>query len=131
MRKGRVYIDTNVFVLALSDKKAKDVLITGLSGDAITSFLTWDEFVWVMRSVSGYELAKEKGRALLGLGVSFCDVTADVVSKAQDLIEKYNAKPRDALHAATAILQGAASIVSDDADFDKIAGLKRIAIKDY
>ena len=46
--------------------------------------------------------------------------------KAQKLIKFYNIKPRDALHAATALLQGSNEIISDDIDFDKIKEIKRL-----
>lgn len=33
--------------------------------------------------------------------------------------------PRDAIHAATTLLHGASELISEDADFDKVDGLRR------
>ena len=60
----------------------------------------------------------------------FFDLNAEIVVRAHLITEKYNIQPRDALHAATALCNGATEIISDDSDFDKIKELKRIHLKD-
>ncbi|MEK6973865.1 MAG: type II toxin-antitoxin system VapC family toxin [Nanoarchaeota archaeon] len=45
-----------------------------------------------------------------------------------DFIEKYGLKPRDAFHLAIMENFNIKEIVSDDSDFDKIKGIKRIKL---
>jgi predicted nucleic acid-binding protein len=55
----------------------------------------------------------------------FFDVNDGVIWKALELIREYQVSPRDAIHAATALITGAETIFSQDTDFDNIRGLKR------
>jgi len=68
------------------------------------------------------------GSALLSLpNIRFVDVTAPIIIRAQDLVDKYRLKPRDAIHAATALVVGECEIASDE-EFDKAKELKRILL---
>jgi len=42
-----------------------------------------------------------------------------------NLDKEYHILPRDAIHASTALIEGAEIIISQDVDFEKIKGLKR------
>lgn len=53
-------------------------------------------------------------------------VKKSTVFKAQEIMEKYKMKPRDAIHAATALENKITDIVSYDKDFDEVEGIKRI-----
>lgn len=53
-------------------------------------------------------------------------VKKSTVLRAQEIMEKYQVKPRDAIHAATALENNVVEIVSYDKDFEKVEGLKRI-----
>ncbi|MBS3133146.1 type II toxin-antitoxin system VapC family toxin [Candidatus Woesearchaeota archaeon] len=138
MRKNMVYIDANVFVQAvLRDESeiaasyAKSVLRKIAERDltASTTVLTWDELVWACRKAMTFEDALEKGKMLLKTGnLTLEDATKSVINKASELAEKYGIKPRDAIHAATAILGNEKEIISDDADFDRVKELKRITL---
>jgi len=60
---------------------------------------------------------------------AFCRVhafDASVLDRSIDLVESTNLRGRDAVHAATAQVQGFSAIVSADRDFDGIPGLTRI-----
>lgn len=95
--------------------------------DACTSVLTWDEFFQFVKKSLGSDYAKLSGQRFLNIiNLKFLDSDFKVVSTAQRLTEKYNLSPRDAIHAASAILNGCKEIVSDDPDFDKIKEIKRI-----
>lgn len=48
--------------------------------------------------------------------------------EAAKIIRKHGLKPSDALHAAAMLLNNVKVVVSEDDDFDKISGLKRIWI---
>jgi len=49
-----------------------------------------------------------------------------VVSRAQSIVEDFDLKPRDAIHAATAIENGIDKILSYDDDFRAIPDLTRV-----
>jgi len=53
----------------------------------------------------------------------FCRAT---ITNAQSIMEEYALKPRDAIHAATALTNGLHRILSFDKDFDAIPDLTRI-----
>jgi predicted nucleic acid-binding protein len=53
-------------------------------------------------------------------------VKKSTVFKAQGLVVKYEMKPRDAIHAAVALENKIAEIVSYDKDFDRVEGFERI-----
>lgn len=55
----------------------------------------------------------------------------DVLNTALTLIERHGIGGRDAVHAATAIVNGIAEIVSPDKGFDGIEGLVRIDPRDF
>ncbi len=128
-----IYLDTNIFVYSAINKSEKGkeciALLTKLIKNdetACTSVLTWDEIVYTIWKKEGKELALEEGRKFFNLpNIILIEATNKIMLKAQELIEKYNLKPRDAIHAATAILNNCKEIASDDPDFDKVKELKR------
>lgn len=132
------YLDANVFIYAAIgipvDRKvvsAKELLKKIVRGEmrAVTSFLSWDEFVWIVRKIEGSNVAKEKGREFLLMpNLKFCIVDERVIIKSQEIVERYNLHPRDAIHAASAIVYDVEGIVSDDPDFDSIRELKRMKL---
>ncbi len=138
MRKNMAYIDTNVFVYAAMENpqnpeaahsRAIAEKIVDKKISASTSVLTWDELVWVCKKALPLEESINEGQRLLNLPnlqVKECNVP--IAAAAGELMLKYMLKPRDALHAATAILNGEHEIITDDADFDKVKELKRISL---
>jgi hypothetical protein len=128
-----IYIDSNVFIYPHSGNGLKseasikiiqEIIIGGL--DAFTSYLTWDEVVHSLRKIIGKEKAIEQGKIFLNIpNVNFLSVNNEIIRKSQELMEKYSLKPRDAIHAASAILNKCDFIVSDDSDFDKVKEIKR------
>ena len=133
------YLDANVFIYAaaidpLSGAKTVEsqrILRKVVEGHAkaSTSLLTWDEAVWVCREALPYQEAILKGNLILNLpGLNIAEVTVAIVNKAVELATTYSLKPRDAIHAATAILNGEKEIITDDADFDKVKELRRVSL---
>ena len=130
------YIDANIFLnpVLYKDKKAEEcnnILVQIMNNEitAVTSYLTWDEFVHVARKLLGRDIAVMEGEKFLRFpNLTFIKVDGNVMSKAQELITKYNIKPRDAIHAASALVNGIGDIISDDSDFDKIKELRRVEI---
>jgi|SRR3990170_6805721 len=127
------YIDTNVFIRALSGDPAAVRVLHGIvdkSVEGATSCLTWDEFVWVLRKHHKPEVVADEGRKFISFPhLFFIDVTSATIQKAQEFMERYSLRPRDAIHAAAAIENGIREIISDDNDFDKIKELKRIPLE--
>jgi len=137
--KELTYVDSNVFLYPVlyskevdpRVKKTSDILKKIATGElfAFTSVLTWDEVVWVVRKTMGVNEAQSQGQKLLGfLNLHFIEVNENILSKAQGLIVKYNLKPRDAIHIASALNQKIELIISDDQDFDVIKEIKRIPL---
>ena len=60
--------------------------------------------------------------------MDFISADANIVTKAQNLIEKYNLKPRDSIHIASAIEKKIKTIISDDEDLDKVSEIERIPL---
>lgn len=133
-----LYVDSNIFIYpAIYDPdaipeaaRAKVKLHEIASGsiEACTSTLTWDEITWVVRRLFSSEKAAEQGASFLKLpNLRLLKVDLEVVSQAQTLLEKYCLKPRDAIHAATAIRNGIDKILSYDEDFDILPNLVRVS----
>jgi len=131
-----IYLDTNIFIYASIDeseigKKCSEIISLHLNEkkDVATSCLTWDEVVYGIRKKVGKEMSIIQGKNLIEMqNLLWLDTNNLIISKAQELMEAYNLKPRDAIHAATAIINGIKEIISDDSDFDKVKELKRIKI---
>jgi len=125
------YIDSNIFIQAIlrDDKYAKEVLHKIIKNEVqgVTSILSWDELAFILRKFINREISISEGKKFLIFpNLIFADAKKETIAKAQKLIEEYDLKPRDAIHAATAINMNISEIISDDDDFDKIKELKRI-----
>jgi len=136
--KRLLYIDSNVFIYpAIYDPdaipeaaraRARLQEIVSGSMEACTSTLTWDEVAWVTRRLFGSQKAVAQGASFLRLpNLKLLKVDLEIISKAQTLLERYDLKPRDAIHAATAIANGIDKILSYDEDFDILPNLTRIS----
>lgn len=137
MRRDLLYVDSNVFiypviydeVAVVEAKRSREFLLRIALGkvEAYTSSRTWDEVVWVIRRLFGIENSVEEGRRFLGFpNLRVLGVRKSTVFKAQDLVERYRVKPRDAFHAAVALENEIKTMVSYDKDFDTINEVKRI-----
>ena len=133
------YLDTNVFIYPLlkEDAKAescKKIIFKAVDKhfEGVTSILTWDEFVYTLQKFLGRKLALIEGEKFLKIpNLIFIDVTKRVVAEAHRLMKEYELKPRDAIHAATALFQNCDEIVSDDSDFEKLRNLKIVKPKNF
>ncbi len=137
LSKRSVYIDSNVFIYpAIYDPqtvpeaaRATTSLREIVSGsiDAYTSTLTWDEITWVVRKLFDAKKAAAQGTSFLRVpNLKLLKVDIETISQAQSVVEDYELKPRDAIHAATAVANGLHRIMSFDKDFDTIPSLTRI-----
>ena len=95
--------------------------------EARTSTLTWDEVTWVVRRLFDAKKAAAQGASFLRLpNLKLLKVDYETISEAQSIIESHDLKPRDAIHAATALTNDIHRILSFDHDFDGIPSLTRI-----
>jgi len=95
--------------------------------EAYTSVITWDEVTWIVRRILGVEASVALGRKFLRFpNLKILGIRKTTILKAQEVMEKYGLRPRDAIHAATAIENKITTIVSYDRGFDSVSGLKRI-----
>ena len=131
------YVDSNVFIYPViydweavaEAKKSRDFLLKIAMGkvEAYTSSLTWDEVVWVVRKLFGIENSINEGKKFLSFpNLRVLGVRRSTVFRAQELVERYRVKPRDAVHAAVALENKIKTIVSYDEDFDSINEIRRI-----
>lgn len=134
-----VYVDTNVFVYPLiygeeirKVKIAKKILLQISKGevDACTSSLTWDEFVWVLKKFKGMNVAKSEGRKFLQFPNLKILSVDGVLDGAQEIIEKYDVRPRDAIHIACALKNKEKELISDDEELDKVKEIRRIRLQE-
>ena len=133
-----LYVDSNLFIYPIiydsnvmpEAARAKQKLLEIASGSvkACTSTLTWDEVTWITRRLFGSEKAAEQGASFLKLpNLKLLKVDMEIVSYAQALLEKHDLKPRDAIHAATAVKNGISENLSYDEDFDTVPDLVRLS----
>ena len=92
-----------------------------------TSVITWDEVTWIVRRILGVEASVALGRKFLRFpNLKILGIRKTTILKAQEVMEKYRLRPRDAIHSATAIENKITTIVSYEGGFDSVGGLKRI-----
>jgi len=127
-----LYLDANVFIYATVNtkelgEKSRSLLQRIQQGEekAETSALTFDEVFWAIKK-HNLDLAFEACEAMLNFpNLEIISADREVVSSALRLIREYCLAPRDAIHAATALLEKAKTLVSTDSHFDRIKELKR------
>ncbi len=137
METPKVYIDANVFLYVFVDfgenhALAKSLLSLTKQGkfEAYTCALTYDEVFWKVKQMRSFEDALKATKLWLSLpNLNILPVTTQTVWKAHELQGNHRIGPRDAIHAATALLHNIKIVISDDPDFDKIKELKRQKLK--
>jgi uncharacterized protein len=128
-----IYLDSNVFIYAaLGGGKeggwCRDLIRRIAEGEdeSLTSALTVDEVVYQVRVSRGPEASIQAGEAVLQMAhLTIAPADAETLWKSLDLGRQLGLYPRDAIHAATALLRGTPELISEDADFDRVEGLRR------
>jgi len=129
-----MFIDANIFVMAavshdLKGKKCREFLARVESGEqrAITSVLVLDEVLKVIENKTGSkEIAAAKTARFANLpNLRVCDVAPKHFFNSLAYF-KMGLEPRDALHVAVALENGADKILSYDKDLDRIKEIKRL-----
>jgi len=128
-----IYLDSNVFIYAnlqtgREGDWCRDLLRRVAQGreEGLTSALTLDEVVYQIREERGLEASIEAGRALLEMAhLLVAPADTEVLWRSLELSSQAKLYPRDAIHAATALLRNAEDFYSEDTDFDAVEGLRR------
>ena len=130
------YIDSNIFIFPVIYENEKADASSKILNDiekneiiAYTSVLTWDEVAYVVNRVMGRADSINAGKKFINYpNLRFIPASIDIIVRAQEIIQNYNIKPRDAIHVASALSKNIHNIVSDDSDFDKIDLIKRVKL---
>lgn len=134
-----IYVDSNVFILSFlgQDESARlsRAILSKIARNevvAFTSLLTWDEICWNARKYLGIEDAIQQSKKFLEFPhLNLIDVNELVIKTAQDLVQRYRLKPRDAIHAASALCKGIKLFLSEDEDFDAVKELGRKSVQTF
>jgi len=96
-----------------------------------TDILVLDEVLYVSRSKYRvpYPITIKLLNKLIPKYISLTPLTLKEYVKAVEVIERYDLKPSDAIHAATCIVNNIKYIVSEDQEFDKVEGIERLWIR--
>jgi len=130
-----MYLDANFFVIARQwiDEKgahARGILRQIANGRrAVTSVLALDEVMWVFRKQDQNDKVRQVIEDIYATpNLEVKEAPSLVPLRALDFMERHKLKPRDAFHLAIMEHFNEREIVTDDKDFDKIPGVKRIRI---
>jgi predicted nucleic acid-binding protein len=128
----RAFLDANllVYVLLGSDEHERFYERTVTDFSLVTDVLVLDEVVWVSRKKYGvpYELALDFIDNLVLPFVSVLPLGEEHWETAKALMKEHGLKPSDALHLALMKKEGIEIIISEDREFDKVEGVKRVWI---
>jgi predicted nucleic acid-binding protein len=129
-----LYLDANFFIFALLDRtdkgaearKLQQMIVEGKER-AITSSLSLDEVMWILIKGKKRHLLRTAIEGIYSMpNLDIVEVSSTAPLLALSFIEKYDLKPRDALHIAVMKEKEIKTIISDDEDFDRIEWIKRI-----
>ena len=130
-----IYLDANFFLFSNFDETSRGENARRLqekiaSGQkATTCALTLDEVMWVIIKNKKKEALRETVEDIYALpNLTIKEVSASTPLDALALMEQFDLKPRDAFHAAVMKSSGIIEIASDDPDFDRVKGIKRIRL---
>jgi len=129
------YLDSGFFLTPLLNKREQSVIdkcaawmmrVQYQEIAACTSWLTWDEVTWIAGRPSkgcpfDVRRAATAGQLLMELaGLAFLPVDEMVIRKAQELLTSSSClRPRDSIHASSALKSAGGNLVTLDADFEK------------
>ncbi len=126
----RVFIDANLFVYVLlgSDEHERYYERLVYEHSPVTDVLVLDEVVWISKKKYGvpYEISLDFVKNLILPFVNVLNIGEETWLKASEIMLKYNLKPSDAIHVGVMFLEGIDLIISEDKDFDKVEGLRRL-----
>ncbi len=121
------YLDANALVYAFLRSDSRSEALLALMGKgAVVSSLAIDELLWVAHREQYTHTSQLIYELLRHPTIEFIEVRCLTQLYAAELMRKHKLKPRDALHAALMHEEGITTIISYDADFDRVPGIKRM-----
>ena len=128
-----IYLDSNVFMYAClsSDdigERSRSLLrnVENGSVEASTSALSFDEVTWAVKRYRTIKEALSAVEALINMPkLNLVSTDETILRSALDLMRRYAFDPRDSIHAASAILCKADTMISSDPHFDRLKELPR------
>ena len=134
-----IYIDSNVFIFAaLNNEELGDSArviseeVENGNPEALTSALTFDEVILIVKKNRNFEDAISLGEAFLNMpGLYLVNVNQDLLAISISIMRTYKTVPRYSIHAATSITQKANIIISEDTNFNKIKELERKGVIEF
>ena len=131
-----MYLDANIFIYAFIGKGEKKekcrLILKNIENGRIQgkiSVLVLDEVFWILKKEIGEEEAIEARKIMLSLPEKILKIDEAVALRAIELIERYDLKPRDAIHSAIVLINDV-SILTDDDDFDVVGEIDRKKIEE-
>ena len=130
-----IYLDANFFLFSNFDqtsrgenaRRLQEKIVSGEK--AMTCVLTLDEVMWVIVKNDRRGVLRETIEDIYAMpNLTIKDVSQSLPLDALALMEQFELKPRDALHVAAMKSSGLNEIASDDKDFDRVKGIKRIRL---
>ena len=129
-----LFLDANFFVFAVGDMTKKGESARQLQREiiigkkqAVTSVAVLDEVMWALIKNKKKHLVRRVVEDIYAFpNLEIKPVTVSTPIRVLDIMDMYNLKPRDALHVAVMEECNLKTIVSDDADFDRVRTIKRI-----
>lgn len=129
-----MYIDSNIFIFAATDKdelgqNCRELmeLINEQKITCAASYLVVDEVIWILKKMVGKENAVKIVKTMLSMPMKWIVVDRPVIMKMVDIYGRTTLDPRDAIHVSSMKDIGLSVILSEDADFDKVEGIERIS----
>jgi predicted nucleic acid-binding protein len=99
--------------------------------EAASSALSFDELVWAVKKHRAPEDSMAAGEAFLNMpGLKLVAVNGDLLASTLGVMRKYRLDPRDSIHVASALAEGAETIVSEDKHFDRVKQIRRTGIRE-
>ena len=97
---------------------------------AYTDVLVLDELLYISKKKYNipYNISIQFTKSIVQPYVEILALGSEEFDKASEIINSYNVKPSDALHAAAMMVNGISKIASEDKEFDRIKGIDRIWI---
>lgn len=131
----RVFLDTNVFLYAVggphSEREACRRLLERVGEGRLEATINTEvaqELLFVLTRRRRRREALKLAGDVMALFTDVLPVTGEDMTLAMDLLRRYlRLTVRDAIHAATMIRNGLATIISVDEDFDEVREIRRIA----
>jgi len=131
----RAFLDSS-FLIYLNTLPAEErgeidrLFASLLKEELFTNLLVLDELLYVSRQRYNfpYEVTLDFFRKVVLPCTEILPIEGKDMRVMEKYLTKYNLKPSDAIHLATMEKAGVTNIVTEDQEFDRIPGIKRIWI---